>query len=182
MPLSVFFIVLLSVGAVLAAALFLPVTFVVQGSYQEHFIVKLHIRIFGKRVKSIRLYPKKKGKGKGVGNAQDGGQPPGSKKSRRGSVPRPSRLMKKVETAFFIKCCIGLPDAASTAMSTGILQGIFNGFLIIPEYFTNMKVRQVEVLPSYSEKCFIFNGVCIVRATLGNIIIGILHYKKVRRK
>ncbi len=162
MPLSVFFIVL-TVVFFLGSVIFLPVTLVFQGIYHERFILKLHIRFFGLKVKSLRLYPKTK---------------PGSKKKVNHRREKWLSIFGKIETAIFIKCCVGFADAAATAKAVGILQGLFNTAVAVADNFTNLKKQQIEIEPSFNNKCFVFNGICIARLTVGNIILGILHYKK----
>jgi len=162
MPLSVFFIIL-SVLLFLSGFLFLPVTLVFQGCYRDNFVLKLHIRFFGLKIKSLQLYPGKK------------------KRQRRGAGPRREKflkLLRRIETALFVKCCVGLSDAAATAISVGILQGVFNAGVAIVDNFTNLKKQQIEIEPSFNKKCFVVNALCIARTSVGNIILGILHYKK----
>lgn len=174
MPLSVLFIFIFFL-TLLGAVFFLPVTLVIQAFYQEKFVAKLHIRIFKRNIKTVQLYPKDKSKKR--------------KKSRSDMDQRPGWVvfvklphLRKVETAFFVKCCVGMKGAASTAVATGVLQGIFNEILLIPENLTNLKTRQIEVVPSYDKPCFLFNGLCIARYKVGNIILGFIHYKKMKRK
>ena len=169
-PLSVFlFIFIFLISLILVALLFLRVTVVVQAFYQENFMAKLHIRIFGKNIKTVDLYPRHKHK------KQTGGLSPVLHLVK---LPQ----LKNVETAFFLDFCVGMSDAASTAVTTGILQGFINSILLLPENLTTMKVSQVEVTPSYNNPCFIFNGICIARSGLGNIILGAIHYKKMKGK
>ena len=170
MPWSVFLFVSIFLAVLITwAVLFSRITVVLHVFYRENLVVQLHIRIFGKNIKTMELYPRNKPK-KGTGGL--------SPVMQLSKVPQ----LKKVETAFFVNCCVGLPDAAATAVSTGILQGLFSGILAVPGNFTTMKALQIEVVPSYNKTCFIFNGICIARSRLGNIIIGAIHYKKMKRK
>ena len=161
MPLSVFFI-LLFVLLFAGVLIFLPVTLVFQGIYQESFVLKLHIRLFGLKVKSLRLYPKTKNK----------------KKKKSDHRRKWLSLLGEIETALFVKCWVGFSDAATTALGVGVLQGVFNSLVAVVDNFTNLKKRQIEVEPSFYQKCFVFNAFCIARVSVGNIILGILHYKR----
>ena len=187
MPLSVFFIVLAILSVCVILMFLLSVTLVFHGYYQEHFVLRLHIHIFGKKIKSLKLYPN-------IGRGSDPRWekfPPrakartgfSKKKSGQGSDPRPMlKLLNKSKIAVFINCFLGLSDAASTAVGTGFLYSFFNTMATIVDNHVRLHKWQVEILPSFYKKCFIFNGICIARLSLGNIILGFLHYKKEKRK
>ena len=173
MPLSVFLFVLFSVFillVILSAMCFLPIVFVVHVFYENDLEICIHIKVLGKRVRTIVLYPKEK----------NGNQKAGANDGAGGLTPVLSLVktpqLKNVETAFFVDCGLGLNDAANTAVGSGILQGIINGFLTIPANLTKVKTSRVTVTPMYNKIYFVLNGICIARSRLGNIILGFIHY------
>ncbi len=179
MPLSVFLFVLFCVFIVLvflSAMCFLPIVFVTHVFYENALEVCIHIKVLGKKIRSIVIYPKEE-----IGNRKAG-----SRDGHGGLTPVLSLVktpqLKNVETAFFVDCCLGLNDAAHTAVGSGVLQGIINGFLTIPANLTKVKTTHVTVTPLYNQTYFVFNGICIARSRLGNIILGFIHYHKNKKE
>ena len=175
MPLSVFLFALFCIFiilVILSAMCFLPIVFVIHVFYKESLEICIHIKVLGKRIRTIVLYPKEE---TGNRKTRDGGLTPVL------SLVKTPQL-KNVETAFFVDCCLGLNDAANTAVSGGILQGVINGVLTIPANLTKVKISRVNIVPIYNKTYFILNGICIARSRLGNIILGFIHYHKNKKE
>ncbi|MBE7065653.1 MAG: DUF2953 domain-containing protein [Ruminococcaceae bacterium] len=74
-----------------------------------------------------------------------------------------------------IKGEIGLDDAATTAVSTGIAYTVFSAVYVLIANYINVEKVIFDIVPNFSKTRISFEFLCIIDVKVVNIIIDVIH-------